>query len=46
MEKVQIGLRPARAAPTQRPANPCSVIGESITLSSPNLSSNPLDTCR
>lgn len=38
----QIGRRPLRAAPTAIPVNPASVMGVSITLRSPNLSSSPL----
>src|ERR671910_950592 len=30
-----IGLRPVKAAPTPRPANPCSVIGVSTTRRGP-----------
>ena len=49
MEKLnvmnsQIGFNPAKAAPTAIPANPISVIGVSMTLLAPNLSSNPLET--
>ena len=35
------GCKPARALPTQSPAKPDSVMGESITLFSPNLSRSP-----
>ncbi len=38
----QMGFKPAIAAPTAKPAIPISVIGESMTLSAPYLSSNPL----
>ena len=38
------GCKPANAAPTVRPAKPDSVIGLSMTLFSPNLSSSPLVT--
>lgn len=31
-----IGFNPDKAAPTPKPVNPASVIGVSITLSSPN----------
>jgi hypothetical protein len=40
----QIGLNPDNAAPTAKPAKPASVIGVSITLFGPNLSSRPFDT--
>ena len=36
-----IGFNPPKAAPTPKPVNPCSVIGVSITLFSPNSSSKP-----
>ena len=36
-----IGFSPAMAAPTPRPAKPCSVIGVSITRFAPNSSSRP-----
>lgn len=39
-----MGLQPARAAPTPKPVKPASVIGVSITLSSPNSTDNYLDT--
>jgi len=39
-----IGLRPAMAAPTVRPAKPASVIGASMTLEEPNLPKRPLLT--
>lgn len=35
------GCSPARAAPTARPQNPCSVIGVSMTLLGPKRSSRP-----
>jgi hypothetical protein len=49
MEKLkvmnsQMGLSPARAAPTAIPVNPISVMGVSMTLFSPNLSRSPLET--
>ena len=37
-----IGLSPANAAPTPRPAKPCSVIGVSMTRLAPNSSEQPL----
>ena len=40
----QTGCRPASAAPTVRPQKPDSVMGESITRLSPNLSSSPFVT--
>ena len=39
-----IGLSPPKAAPTPSPAKPCSVIGVSITLFSPNSSRRPCVT--
>ena len=39
-----MGLKPIKPAPTAKPVNPHSVIGVSIILSGPNLSSIPLDT--
>ncbi len=36
-----IGLSPAMAAPTPRPAKPCSVMGVSTTRLSPNSASSP-----
>ena len=36
-----IGFSPANAAPTPRPAKPCSVIGVSMTRLAPNSSSRP-----
>jgi hypothetical protein len=38
------GRKPARAAPTARPAKPISVIGVSTTRFSPNLSNKPFVT--
>ena len=38
------GCKPANAAPTVRPQKPDSVIGLSMTLLSPNRSSNPFVT--
>src|SRR5438874_2465939 len=40
-----MGRVPDIAAPTPKPAKPASVMGVSITLSRPNLSSKSLDTC-
>jgi len=37
-----IGLSPINDAPTARPVKPASVIGVSLTLSVPNLSTSPL----
>ena len=49
MEKLkvmnsQMGLSPAKAAPTAMPAKPISVMGVSMTRFSPNLSRSPLET--
>lgn len=40
----QTGCRPASAAPTVRPQKPDSVMGESMTRLSPNLSNSPFVT--
>ena len=47
MAKFQVmnstmGFRPSKAAPTPRPAKPCSVMGVSITRLSPNSSQQAL----
>lgn len=42
--RLTTGCKPARAAPTVRPAKPDSVIGLSMTLLSPKRSNNPLVT--
>ena len=39
-----MGRRPTMAAPTQTPVNPSSVMGVSMTLPGPYLSSSPLLT--